>query len=67
MALGKITASSLRLRSQPDSSTSGNIIKSLPIGTLVDIIKTVAGSNYTFKAEGVTSTLKPRLNIDYSV
>ncbi|GEA27532.1 hypothetical protein MiAbW_02098 [Microcystis aeruginosa NIES-4325] len=48
MAQGKITASSLNLRSQPNSSTDSNIIKSLPTGTLVEIIKTVAGSNYTF-------------------
>jgi uncharacterized lipoprotein YddW (UPF0748 family) len=48
MAQGKITASSLNLRSQPDSSTDSNIIKLLPTGTLVEIIKTVAGSSYTF-------------------
>ncbi len=48
MVQGKITASSLNLRSQPDSSTDSNIIKSLPTGTLVEIIKTIAGSSYTF-------------------
>jgi len=48
MAQGKITASSLNLRSQPDSTTDGNIIKPLPTGTLVEIIKTVRGSSYTF-------------------
>jgi uncharacterized lipoprotein YddW (UPF0748 family) len=48
MAQGKITASSLNLRSKPDSSADSNIIKSLPTGTLITIIKTVAGSNYTF-------------------
>lgn len=51
MAQGKITASSLNLRTQPDSSSSINIIRSLPTGTLVDIIKTVTGSNYTFGSE----------------
>ncbi len=46
MAQGKVTASSLNLRT--DSNTGATTIKSLPTGTLVDIIKTVAGGNYSF-------------------
>jgi uncharacterized lipoprotein YddW (UPF0748 family) len=46
MAQGKVTASSLMLRHQPNTST--NIIDTLPTGTLVYIVKTVAGGNYSF-------------------
>jgi uncharacterized lipoprotein YddW (UPF0748 family) len=48
MAQEKVTASSLRLRDQPN--TSANIINTLPTGTLVDIIKTVTGGNYPFRS-----------------
>jgi uncharacterized lipoprotein YddW (UPF0748 family) len=46
MAQGKVTASSLNLRDNPD--TSAKQIQSLSTGTLVDIVKTVAGGNYPF-------------------
>lgn len=46
MTQGKVTADSLLLRDQPN--TSANIIDTLPTGTLVDIVKTVAGGNFSF-------------------
>lgn len=46
MTQGKVTASSLNLRSTPN--TSAETIESLPTGTIIDIIKTVAGGNYSF-------------------
>lgn len=48
MAQGKVTASSLMLRDQPN--TSANIIDTLPTGTLVNIVKTVAGGDYPFSS-----------------
>ena len=62
MVQGKITASSLNLRSQPDSSVDSNIITSLPTGTLLEIIKTVAGSNYSFG--GVTRNDWHQVKVD---
>lgn len=44
MAQGKVTASSLLLRDQPN--TSAKIIDTLPTGTLVDIVKTLSGGTY---------------------
>jgi uncharacterized lipoprotein YddW (UPF0748 family) len=46
MAQGKVTASSLNLRNLPD--TSADTLKALSTGTLVDIVKTVTGGNYSF-------------------
>lgn len=46
MAQGKVTASSLNLRTEP--KTSADTIKALPTGTVVNIIRTLAGENYSF-------------------
>jgi len=45
MAQAKVTASSLNLRTQPN--TGGSVIASLPKDTIVDILKTVAGEKHT--------------------
>jgi uncharacterized lipoprotein YddW (UPF0748 family) len=59
---GRVTASSLNLRTEPDSSTDSNIIKSLPTGTLVEIIKTVTGSPFAFG--GVTRNDWHQVKVD---
>ncbi len=43
---GRVTASTLNLRIQAD--TRSNIIATLPSGTIVEILRTLAGGSYSF-------------------
>jgi uncharacterized lipoprotein YddW (UPF0748 family) len=46
MAQAKVTASSLNLRAQP--KTDSDTIDSLPTGTIIEILRTLAGGAYSF-------------------